>query len=454
MSKFELPARASLAYLKKLAKERLRTLREVDPDARLADAQLAIAREHGFPSWRALKAEVDASASNTTDTFLAACAAGDVDTLRELLIRRPALVGARGPNGATGLHIAVPHPEAVRLLLDHVADPNARDTGDNALPLHFAAGGGHVESARALLDAGSDVHGDGDAHELEVIGWATVFAAPHHDVVDLLVERGARHHVFSAIALGDVDLLRRVVREDRGAIERRLSRFEQEQTALHYVIAPADGLVGGTFRTGEHYRTLEALIGLGAGLEAEDAKGRTPLAVAMLRGDVEAMRILHAAGATAPSLPQERDVESPSALAASMRGLTPMLVVPDVDSTVAWYRAIGFELTGSHGEQGRTDWASVCFGDAEIMFVPSRDPARDAATPELSLWVRTNRLDDLYAILKRRQLARARAALAGDATDEPEVGFATDLHTAFYGQREFGVQDPNGVQITFYEPLE
>ena len=51
---------------------------------------------------------------------------------------------------------------------------------------------------------------------------------------------------------------------------------------MHYVIAPADGLVGGLFRTGDHYRTLEALIDLGADLEAGDAKGRTPLAVAML----------------------------------------------------------------------------------------------------------------------------------------------------------------------------
>ncbi|MQA92293.1 MAG: hypothetical protein GEU90_19040, partial [Gemmatimonas sp.] len=102
--------------------------------------------------------------------------------------------------------------------------------------------------------------------------------------MDLLVERGARHHVFSRIALGDVDLLRRVVEADPDAIQRRLSSFEQDQTALHYVIAPADGLVGGTFRTGAHYRILETLIELGAELGAKDAKGRTPLAVAMLRG--------------------------------------------------------------------------------------------------------------------------------------------------------------------------
>ena len=54
-----LPERASYDYLKKLAKERLALLRAGKPAAQLADAQLAIAREYGFASWRALKAELD-----------------------------------------------------------------------------------------------------------------------------------------------------------------------------------------------------------------------------------------------------------------------------------------------------------------------------------------------------------------------------------------------------------
>ncbi|MBI4501082.1 MAG: hypothetical protein HY700_07970 [Gemmatimonadetes bacterium] len=52
-------SRASLEYLKKLAKERLREMRRTDPKAQLAAAQRDIAREQGFPSWRALKAELD-----------------------------------------------------------------------------------------------------------------------------------------------------------------------------------------------------------------------------------------------------------------------------------------------------------------------------------------------------------------------------------------------------------
>ncbi len=300
MSSSDLPDRASLEYLKKLAKERLAELRRANPDARLAAAQLAVARDHGFPSWRALKAEVDRRRAPAVDAFFAACAAGDVGALRGLLDRDSSLAREGNRDGATGLHLAVRHPDAVRLLLEHGADPNVRDAGDNALALHFAAGGAPLDSVRALLDAGSDVHGIGDVHRLDVIGWATVFAEARRDVVNLLVERGARHHVFSAIALGDLDLLQRIVEDDPDAITRRLSRFEQEQTVLHYVIAPPDGLVGGLFRTGDHYRTLELLIDFGADLEAEDAKGRTPLAVAMLRGDEGAMRRLHAAGAREP----------------------------------------------------------------------------------------------------------------------------------------------------------
>lgn len=452
MSSSALPDRASLEYLKKLAKERLRELRRADPDARLSAAQLAVARDHGFPSWRALKAEVDRRRSPTLEAFFAACAAGDVGALRVLLEGDSSLARERH-RGTTGLHLAVRHPDAARLLLEHGADANARDVGDNALPLHFAAGGGPLDSVRALLDAGSDVQGFGDLHRLDVIGWATVFAEARRDVVDLLFERGARHHVFSAIALGDVDLLRRVVADDPQAITRRLSRFEQEQTALHYVIAPADGLVGGLFRTGDHYRTLDVLIELGADLEARDAKGRTPLAVAMLRGDLEAMRRLYAAGAREPERLEATPAETLSSLGPSMGKLTPMLGVADMEATVAWYRAIGFELSGSHGEEGRMDWASVTFGDAEIMFVPSNDPWREA-TSALSLWIRTDRLDDLYSLLKRQQLERARAALAGEATDTPDVRFKVDLYTAFYGQREFGIRDPNGVELMFCQPVE
>lgn len=54
-----LPARPSLEQLRKQAREELRRLRERRPDARLAEAQHALAREYGFPSWPALVRHVE-----------------------------------------------------------------------------------------------------------------------------------------------------------------------------------------------------------------------------------------------------------------------------------------------------------------------------------------------------------------------------------------------------------
>jgi predicted enzyme related to lactoylglutathione lyase len=61
-----LPARPSLEQLRKQAKERLATLRAVQPSARLAEAQFALALDYGFESWPKLVhhvMEVDAQAS-------------------------------------------------------------------------------------------------------------------------------------------------------------------------------------------------------------------------------------------------------------------------------------------------------------------------------------------------------------------------------------------------------
>jgi uncharacterized glyoxalase superfamily protein PhnB len=56
----QLPARPSLEQLRKLAKERLATLRAGDSAAKLADAQFLVAREYGFESWPKLVAHVAA----------------------------------------------------------------------------------------------------------------------------------------------------------------------------------------------------------------------------------------------------------------------------------------------------------------------------------------------------------------------------------------------------------
>ena len=55
-----LPPRPNLEWLRKTAKKKLGDLQSRQPGSKLADAQLALAREYGFSSWRALKSHVDA----------------------------------------------------------------------------------------------------------------------------------------------------------------------------------------------------------------------------------------------------------------------------------------------------------------------------------------------------------------------------------------------------------
>jgi hypothetical protein len=81
-----LPAKPSLAWLRKAAKHRLVTLRAHDPEAKLTTAQRDIAGEYGFTSWRALKAHIDAHDHVPTrpdrKAVFDAARCGDVDAVR------------------------------------------------------------------------------------------------------------------------------------------------------------------------------------------------------------------------------------------------------------------------------------------------------------------------------------------------------------------------------------
>ena len=79
-----LPARPDLDWLRKTAKQRLKEFRKTRPDAKLHEAQLVVAREYGFASWRALKARIDAlnPAAAERSRVFAAARAGDVATVR------------------------------------------------------------------------------------------------------------------------------------------------------------------------------------------------------------------------------------------------------------------------------------------------------------------------------------------------------------------------------------
>jgi ankyrin repeat protein len=389
--------------------------------------------------------ELPLSARDRVTEFFTACENGDDARVRELLSDDQSLVGVadpRQPHGAwTALHTAAQRGqlEIVQLLLDHGADPNAREAGDNTYPLHWAAAARHRGIVRALLDAGGDVHGFGDVHKLDVIGWATYYHPEHGDawpdVVPLLLERGARHHIFSAMSVGDPHLVRAVVEEHPEALDRRMSRFEHGLTPLHFAMSR------------KRYDLLDLLIELGADLEGEDASGQTALAVAMLRNDQEAMRRLYAAGAKPPNPTATPIPQDMSKLAGSVKKVVPMITVPDVAAALDWYASIGFTETARYADNGVVNFGMLSFGDAQLMLNIHGKPGKHDA----DLWFYTDRVDDLYQLLKSRQLEAARASLVGDAPAERGIEFVEDIYDPFYGGRQFSIRDPNGYGLLFYQ---
>jgi hypothetical protein len=193
---------------------------------------------------------------------------------------------------------------------------------------------------------------------------------------------------------------------------------------------------------------LELLIELGADLEATDDKGRTPLAVAMLRGDHEAIRQLRAAGATEAPPPAQTEARAELAAGAtSVKKISPMFAVRDMRATVRWYQSIGFTLDHEYEDSGELVFARLTFGGCEFALRPGGNPG----PRDVSVWFFTDRVQDLYEALKGRQLRAASRAL--NAPDgELEVRFDEDLYTPFYGGRQFSIRDINGLALIFWQP--
>ncbi|MEM6313948.1 MAG: ankyrin repeat domain-containing protein [Planctomycetota bacterium] len=134
----KLPERPDLDQLKTQARELLRRVHDGDADASaevgryfnadpdkpmtLAEAQLVLARSHGYDSWPKLKAFVDGV---NKQALVDAIDAGDLDAVRGMLRRRPELANATtGVGEEQMIHRAVYRNDApmLRLLMDHGAD--------------------------------------------------------------------------------------------------------------------------------------------------------------------------------------------------------------------------------------------------------------------------------------------------------------------------------------------
>ena len=209
-----------------------------------------------------------------------------------------------------------------------------------------------------------------------------------------------------------------------------MSRFEQGQTPLHFAMSR------------KRYDILDLLIELGADLEAEDMNGQTALAVAMLRGDREAMSRLHAAGREAAA--DDRAVELHAASMASMAGSVkkgvPMITCPGrrPDPRLVCVDRIQGNRAVRRRRRGELRHGVV--RKAELMLNMHGKPGPH----DVSLWFYTDQVDGLYQLLKSRQLEAAQAALAGEPGDHEGIEFEQDIEDMFYGARQFCIRDPNG----------
>lgn len=104
------------------------------------------------------------------------------------------------------------------------------------------------------------------------------------------------------------------------------------------------------------------------------------------------------------------------------------VVGPDLEASLAFYRAIGFELAR------RSGGFAVLHRQGQRLFV-----AEDADAPTAPRWISLRLMtDDVDAL--HEELRERGVAIVHPLGDRP------------YGLREFVVRDPNGLDIRFSQP--
>jgi ankyrin repeat protein len=98
------------------------------------------------------------------------------------------------------------------------ADPSSVNApgGDGKRPLHFAR---NLEVAKTLVDHGAQIDAKDIDHESTP---AQYLIGEHQDVVQFLIDRGAKTDLFMAAALGDLALVERHLKQNPDSIRQRI----------------------------------------------------------------------------------------------------------------------------------------------------------------------------------------------------------------------------------------
>ena len=139
-------------------------------------------------------------------------------------------------------------------------------------------------------------------------------------------------------------------------------------------------------------------------------------------------------------------MEKEAQVKTEFKGLSPNLMVDDVNKTVAYYKDyLGFAVDMTTPEEGEWLWAMVRYGSVTIMF--HRKDSMVEEFPHLKgvsvgggsflIYIEVTGVEKLYEDVKANK----------------NVSIVQDLHDKAYNMREFAIKDCNGYALTFGETI-
>ena len=175
-----------------------------------ADTPLELARHHGYREVYEFLLE----RSGPGRRLVQASRRSDTDAIDELTAREPGLLGRLDERDVCeALYGSV---EGARRLLEHGADPSARDDRAGATALHHAAWQGLAELASVLLDGGADASIRDHNYSSTPLGWAN--ESGQTELMDLILLRH-QPDVVDAAWLGDADRVRVLLARDASLVD-------------------------------------------------------------------------------------------------------------------------------------------------------------------------------------------------------------------------------------------